>query len=85
MKRKYSAPEIVFENFSLNTHIAGECEIDTNIQSKGLCGLEVTATGVGTVTIYIDSTTGCTTETDDGDYNELCYHVPTEYNNLFNS
>lgn len=86
MKKTYVKPEILFENFSLNTSIASGCEEIIDNQSKGDCGLDF-----GDIVIFVSQATGCTTnkgvvvEGDDGDYNGLCYHVPQGTNNLFNS
>lgn len=88
MKKAYSKPEIVFENFSLSTNIAGDCEVKTWLPSNNSCGLEFT--GIGKV--FLDTMGGCTEEDGypipsvggDGEFNGLCYHVPYG-DNLFNS
>lgn len=81
MKRKYSKPEIIFENFSLNTHIAGNCaEIITNA-GVDQCGYEMSSG----ITVFISEVPGCTHDEPDGNYNGLCYHVPTDDSDLFNS
>lgn len=85
MKKAYSKPEIVFENFSLSTNIAGDCEWKTNTWSSNMCGLE--STGIGTV--FMDYMTRCDFKADmigedDAAYGNICYHVPYG-ENLFNS
>ena len=84
MKKMYSKPVIMFESFTLSTNIAGDCsEPFVNNASKGSCGV-LTSSGAA---IFVDRTTGCSIPDSDKDdmYDGLCYHVPTEYNALFNS
>lgn len=83
MKREYSKPEIVFESFALSTNIAASCEIDTNQASRGVCGFYLP--GVGNV--FDNSVPACVRKVrpDSGEYNQYCYHVPTEARSLFNS
>lgn len=86
MKKTYTKPEIFFENFSLNTSIASGCEVKIETSTSGNCGLDF-----GDLVIFISSYTGCSSndgvivEGDDGKYNGICYHVPVETNNMFNS
>lgn len=82
MKKAYSKPEIVFENFSLSTNIAAGCEQKNELQSGGTCGHKW-----GKSTIFTEEVTGCKKKVTDGsgDYNGLCYHVPNESYNVFNS
>ena len=85
MKKVYEKPVILFENFSLSTSIAGDCETPfVNNATKGTCGVPTSAPHL---TVFTDESTGCTIPDSDNDdmYGGLCYHVPTEYNNLFNS
>ena len=85
MKKVYTKPEIIFENFALSSNIAGGCEVRTNTPSQGNCAYIVNA-GPVTFNIFLSDMQGiCTTTEADGDYNGICYHVPTETNNLFNS
>lgn len=83
MKKKYEKPMIIIENFSLDTTIAGGCEAKTDTKGYGDCGLDMSG-----VSIFLDGMSGCSIKVDnvggDGEYNGLCYHVPTE-GNLFNS
>jgi hypothetical protein len=81
MKKIYSKPEIVFEDFSLSTNIAGNCELDTPLPSlKDSCGYPIRG-----AVVFTDGINACTYKPQDGMHNGFCYHVPTEYNNLFNS
>ena len=83
MKKEYSKPQIMFENFALSTSIAATCEVINSTPTLNSCsyidlrdptGLQVFMTGIG----------GCTRKEDDGEYNGICYHNPSD-NNLFNS
>ena len=86
MKKAYAKPVILFESFSLSSNIAGDCEEIVDTQSRGNCGLEF-----GDLTIFISEYTGCSSnegvsvDGDDGSWNGLCYHVPFNKENLFNS
>ena len=86
MKKAYVKPEIMFENFSLSTNIAGDCEGIVGNASKGTCAV----LGTGDIAIFDGTVSACVfTPTDVGEkedeWDGNCYHVPTEYNNLFNS
>ena len=87
MKREYSKPMIMFENFTLSTNIAGDCEYKTNSPSASNCGIEY-----GSEILFLDSVTSVCTDkvgiTDfggDGEYNGYCYHVYSNGKNIFNS
>lgn len=85
MRRKYEAPEILFEDFSISTSIAGNCEHIIGNQSRGTCGL----TGFGPKPIFTsDFPTACKKEVVDGGatgLDGLCYHIPSSDYNIFNS
>ena len=85
MKKAYTKPEIMFEDFTLSSSIAGTCEEDTNVHSMGNCGMDFSG-----LMVFLDGMGGCTDiKVDnvggDGDFNGICYHVPSGDNNLFNS
>lgn len=82
MKKVYTKPVIVIEDFSLNTSIAGDCEKITTTTGYGKCGLEF-----GGDTLFIDKNTGCSDDwsVDDGSFNGICYYTPTDDNNVFTS
>ena len=73
---------IVIENFSLNTTIAGNCDVKIDTQNSGECGLD----WAGEM-LFLVNINGCSekVDVDDGSYNGMCYHVPNDDNNLFNS
>lgn len=86
MKKEYAKPMIVFEDFSVDTNIAGTCESIVSTQTKGTCHIEST----GGINMFTDTISTCDYKpTDmggkDDEWDGFCYHVPTEYNNLFNS
>ena len=79
MKKEYSKPMAFVEDFSLQTSIAAGCEFKTNNSVQGTCGYP-TRNGV----VFMSTITGCEYhEPDDND--SLCYHVPTDLTNIFNS
>lgn len=87
MKKLYSKPEIIFEDFTLDDNIASNCESIVGNATKGSCAV----IGTGGIAIF-DGNVGAVCVFTPGDYNQesdkwdgFCYHVPTEYNNLFNS
>ncbi len=80
MKKSYSAPDIVFESFSLSTSIAA-CDIETNF-SAGTCGYEVYP-GYIIFKLGIDS---CGEQIEGNIYGDkLCYDNPSGLTNLFSS
>ena len=83
MKKVYSKPEILFESFAMSTNIAAGCYY-TNVthgRDEYGCGYKLDRYNK----VIFTSGMGCTTTEDDGDYNGICYHVPSEESNLFNS
>ena len=80
MKKTYAKPKIIFEDFTLNESIAGDCEVKTYTPAKEQCGLDF-----GGDVIFLTSMTGCSDKYDDGEYPGICYHVPDSSNTLFNS
>ena len=84
MKRTYSKPAIVFEDFALNTNIAASCNGQKiNTLTQGTCGLPVTVFD----TIFVLDVTGCSIKVEDGssEANGYCYHNPSDLMSLFNS
>lgn len=84
MKKVYEKPQIMFESFTLSTNIAGDCEHKTWTPNSGTCAYEI-ETVVGTRFVFISEVQSCTTKEQDGEFNGICYHNPSEANNLFNS
>lgn len=86
MKKYYEAPEILFEDFSLSTSIAGNCAKMANF-GEGLCGYKPERPPAGNTgaIVFTSAITMCSHHEDDGDYNGICYHNPSEMGSLFNS
>ena len=79
MKKTYSKPEITFDSFAASTSIAAGCEFINDMQGSGTCGYP-TRNGV----IFVTNVSGC--EYKEPDNNDaLCYHVPINSSNIFNS
>ena len=81
MKKEYSKPNVIFEDFSLSTSVSLNCEVDVNF-ARGSCGRISVSPGVY---IFTADMTGCTTGYKREEHNGVCYHNPTETNNMFNS
>ena len=79
MKKIYSKPEITFESFAASTSIAAGCEFKTTLQGPDACGYP-TRNGV----IFMSDISGCEYHQPDN-YDSLCYHVPIDTTNIFNS
>lgn len=82
MKKEYQKPDILFDSFSLSSTIAGSCSFDTNTKSQGDCGVMF-----GELKVFTSKVTGCRDGVivDSGQFNGLCYHVPTNDKNIFMS
>ena len=85
MKREYTRPDILFEDFTLSTAIAGSCGVATGLPSANQCGLDFGPGGE----IFTEQVMGCvkkiSEEQDSGGYNGMCYHVFTDSSRLFSS
>ena len=79
MKKAYSAPEILFEDFALSTSISAGCEFKTTQQAQGTCGYP-TRNG----NVFMETISGCDYHQPDTN-DSLCYHVPNSYANIFMS
>lgn len=79
MKRRYEAPEILFEDFTMSTSIAGNCGTLVGNPSENICGYR-TRNG----DVFVEGITGCVYKQPDG-YDGICYHVPVDASELFNS
>ena len=87
MKKVYTRPEIFFESFVASSSIAGDCERVFTLAKQDICAIPDAygTPGMGIFNMNVEwsecGVNGTGTETYDG----LCYHVPTEALNLFNS
>jgi hypothetical protein len=87
MKKTYGKPDIVFEDFSLNTNIAAGCEKTPGNQTAD-CGVKW-----GKIFIFTTNASGCYSKVVEGSTgsdnmkdkqnNGLCYHNPSEVFNVF--
>lgn len=85
MRKQYTAPDILFENFSLNENIASansNCSRNITTMYSNICGLEY-----GNKIVFTMSAEGCHVKLQDGSplLDGLCYHIPVGNNKLFNS
>lgn len=88
MKKMYSKPEIFFENFSLSTNIAGNCNHPFRGFAQFVCGIP-DSNGLG-MNIFDPNAAGstCAIPGDgmDDTYDGFCYHISTNAEGtLFNS
>lgn len=81
MKKVYTAPEILFESFTMSTNIAAGCEEIVRTFAQGDCAYE----GTGGIALFLDSIKACEFKSNDDGSNGFCYHVPGEENDLFTS
>lgn len=80
MKKTYSKPEILFEDFSLSTSITAGCRFITKLATEGVCGYKGERSNQ---VVFTSDVVGCEYTEQDGD--TLCYHVPNADNDIFNS
>lgn len=80
MKKTYSKPDIVFEDFSLSSSIAGTCNVIVNNSVENSCAYFDERNNKY---VFTNEIAACTTKNQDGD--GICYHIPLESNDLFNS
>lgn len=83
MKKVYSKPEILFENFATSTSIAAGCDGPKVGPVVDSCFVG----GTGDVHMFdSDMQNVCYYTPQPGDpFDGYCYHTPTDSNNLFNS
>lgn len=82
MKKLYSKPGIVYEDFSICTHIAKTCDVELGTFAQDECG----GYNLGSLNIFINGAqAGCDFEVEDDPMNGICYHVPINGMKLFNS
>ena len=80
MKKVYKKPVLYFENFELSTSIAACDQQEGRQFQKNSCGWND-----GYTTVFLESQSFCIYKTEDGTYDNLCYHNPTNGNKLFAS
>ncbi len=80
MKKSYSKPAILFDDFSLSTNIAAGCENIVKTFAQYQCGIKF-----GNVTFFHDSAYCARLLPNGSEFNGFCYHNPTDSNNHFSS
>ena len=82
MKKTYEKPHIFFDSFELTTNISAGCEVPTNLPSMDWCGLDFSG-----LMVFMSGMSGCSDIQigKGGDFDGICYHTPTETNNVFAS
>ena len=81
MKKVYSKPNIVYEDFSPSTSIAAGCQYEADVVMYE-CGIEY-----DTDMLFILDVEACNlpVEMMSGVFDEICYHNPSPGNNVFTS
>ena len=92
MKKTYTKPTIMFEDFTLSTSIAAGCELTPNT----FANFNNCAHRIGDLFFFGSDLTGCTKFADKSrpvdaysgtiiNNDTVCYHTPSDVNNIFNS
>ena len=79
MKKAYTKPEIIFDDFSLATTIAETCAKRFTAATKNVCSIPW-AGGA----LFTNGMASCSTPVE-VDHDGYCYHNPEDGKNLFNS
>lgn len=79
-KKTYSTPDIFFEDFSLSTNIAAGCE-ERPFNHTEMCGVKWGKVDI----LFAEGFSNCGIDIIEGEakYDGLCYHNPSEDNNVF--
>ena len=83
MKKAYTKPAIMFEDFTLSTNIAADCEHQNVLPSLGQtgCGIDF-----GNLVVFVENVLcSLSVGVDDGKYNTICYNIPAGGENIFTS
>ena len=80
MKKAYRKPELWYEDFQLSQTIASGCEGIANF-TEGHCQVILEGPGYSIVLFNADTCPDSPPNPDD----YVCYHAPTEGNNVFSS
>lgn len=82
MKKAYEKPQIVFDSFELSQSIAAGCEFKSNY-AHGECAVDIHLGG--DMFLFLEAMETCGTNPGPGFYDDVCYDVPHEDNNVFSS
>lgn len=86
MKRKYSKPQIIFEDFTLCQSIAAGCQYTDGarpVMYEMGCGVDLSAREENDF-VFI-SAMNCELKEDDGNNNLVCYHIFESNGTIFGS
>ena len=81
MKKEYRKPELWYEDFQLAQSIASGCEGIANFQ-EGMCAVSLKGEGYDLL-LFVDPNVCRDVPPNPDDL--LCYHAPSEHNNVFSS
>lgn len=81
MRKKYQKPELYYESFALSQSISSGCEGIANF-AEDICSVTLKGPGYD-LTLFHDSQICFDSPPNPDDY--LCYHAPSEFNNVFSS
>lgn len=86
MKRIYSKPDIMFEDFTLSTSIAAGCAITNPVQTQDVCAVRWNMGG-DYINIFNSGVGACDPQFSPifSENDSICYHNPSDENRLFNS
>lgn len=82
-KREYSKPVFIYESFTLSQNIASGCE-GIAIFGEKACPVLFKADGISDVALFHGMAENCQWSPDNAD-DYICYHAPSEMNNVFSS
>lgn len=83
MKKQYTKPVIIFEDFSLSTSVSAGCEEQPeNSMDFNSCGIIF-----GEDIIFVSGLNGCKVQVVEGSASAdgTCYHNPSDEKNIFTS
>lgn len=79
MKKPYQKPKIYYESFTLSNSISSGCEGIANL-AENQCSITVPDLGIEIFTVDL-----VCQYTPPGNDDTICYHAPTEWNNVYSS
>lgn len=82
MKKTYSKPQIMFEDFTLCTNIAAGCTfVDDIVPTAAEYGCGVNIGSDRDKNVVFTNANGCNYAEDDGNWNGICYYNPNNSGN----
>lgn len=83
MKKVYTKPQIMFESFALSTAIAS-CKYEAVFDDSIAGGCQGYFDNAFEQVVFTDAVVGCIF-VPPGENDSVCYHNPTDQNNIFSS